>query len=125
MRSRPFAAFAASAALAVAATLLPLPSLAAESTDAEPSNRSAPPAGASAQPSAPGATAARSKIASTPGAVKDAPPPVSNASGLSDADLAKRIILRCRTRPELCAKQPNEGEVEPPVGPALDDGAHK
>jgi hypothetical protein len=125
MRFRPTAAGAASIALAVAATLLPWPSLAGESPDAEPSNRSAPPVGTTAQPSAPDATADRSKIATTPGAVKDTPPPVSDASGLSGADLAKRIILRCRTRPELCAKQPNEGEVEPPNGPAADDGAHK
>ena len=109
MRSRPFAAFAASAALAVAATLLPLPSLAAESTDAEPSNRSAPPAGTSAQPSAPGATADRSKIAGTPGAVKHAPPPVSNASGLSDADLGAPRRRGSPRRPPRAAPRAEPG----------------
>lgn len=100
---------AASLALAVTATL-PLLAVACD----EPT----------ARPTAPHAEGDRSRIASKPGDVKETKPPATgwNTSGLSDAELAKRLILRCHARPQLCAKQPDEADPGPPRDPASDKG---
>jgi hypothetical protein len=97
MNIRLAAACAGSIVLAVAATLMPLPSLGAPPTDVA-ANQSA---ASGYNPSKPGGKH---------GAGKDANPSPTNASGLSDSDLAKRMVLRCRTRPQLCAKR---RDVEP------------
>jgi hypothetical protein len=107
MKIRLPAACAGSIVLAVATTLLPWPSLGAASTDVAPTNQSA---AAGYNPSKP---AGKQK------ARKDAHPSAANASGLSDSDLSKRIVLRCRTRPQLCAKGPDKAQVEP-SNPASD-----
>jgi hypothetical protein len=100
---------AASLALAVTATL-PLLAVACD----EPA----------ARPTAPHAEGDRSRITSKPGDVKETKPPATgwNTSGLSDAELSKRLILRCHARPQLCAKQPNEADPGPPRDPASDKG---
>lgn len=100
---------AASLALAVTATL-PLLAVACD----EPT----------ARPTAPHAEGDHSKIASKPGDVKETKPPATgwNTSGLSDAELSKRLILRCHARPQLCAKQPDEADPGPPRDPASGKG---
>jgi hypothetical protein len=123
------AACASSVALAVAATLLPLPCVAGALTDAEATKPSSSGGAATAQPSAPDAKGNKSKVAGKPDDVKDAASSASDRSGLSDTDLAKRIILGCRARPELCQKQ-REGErdgadVKPPRDPPPDNGPHE
>jgi hypothetical protein len=108
MLLRFIAGWASSLAFAVTATL-PLPSLACDET--------------TQQAGAPKAEGDHFKIASKPGDVKETKPPASawNTSGLSDSDVWKRAMLRCRARPELCAKQPEAGS-EPPPDPASGQG---
>jgi hypothetical protein len=105
MKTRLAAACAWSIVLAVAATLLPWPSAGATPADAAATEQS---------PASGYGTRARCG--------NDTNPPANKASGLSDRDLANRIVLRCRTRPELCVKRREGAQVETPRHPASDKG---
>jgi hypothetical protein len=97
MKIRLAAACAWSIVLAVAATLLPWPSAGATPTDAAATQQS---------------SASGYRTRARPG--KDTNPPATKASALSDRDLAMRIVVRCRTRPELCVKRREGTQVETP-----------
>jgi hypothetical protein len=62
------------------------------------------------------------KILTEPGDGKVAKPCAAAGSGLSDQDLAKKILLRCRTHPGLCVKQRGEAKIEASRDPVLDKG---
>jgi hypothetical protein len=112
------AACAWSMALAVVGTLIPLPCVAATSTDVAVTKQSAAPGYGTLVPDN---EVDHSKPAGNQGDVKDAKPSASNASGLTDSDLAKRILLRCRARPGLCVKQRDDPDAGPPRNPAQDN----
>jgi hypothetical protein len=97
-----------SLALSVVAAALSLPAVACED--------------AAAQSSASKSEDAHSKVASNPGNAKATPANGWNSSGLSDAEVWKRTMARCRARPELCVKQPDGGDSEPPRDPPSDKG---
>jgi hypothetical protein len=120
MKIRLAAACAWSIVLAVAATLMPWPSLGATPTEVATTKQSSA-SGTRAPPGVPGRESHPSKPAGNQRAGKDSNPSATNASGLSDRDLAKRIVPRCRARPELCVKQRDKAQVEPP-NPASDKG---
>jgi hypothetical protein len=121
MKIRMDAACGWSIVLAVGAMLLP--PLGAASTNEVETKQSAPSGDGTVAPR--GATNGEfdsSKSAGNQSAVKDTTSSAANARGLSDADLAKRILMRCRARPELCMKRHDDAQGEPPRGPASDNG---
>jgi hypothetical protein len=106
--------------LVVGTTLMSMPSLGALSADDATANQSVTSGTTSAPPGAPDGD--HSKPAGKPNDVKDTKLPAS-ASGkpkLSNRELARKRMERCRTHPESCVQRRDKSKGEPPSESTLD-----